>query len=99
MILGLAMVFAGLFTIMTDLHVFNMQWMLLTPNTHADELFAKLPKDKVTIFYCASGARAMEAYLKLADANKDVAKVMYFDAMVSCNSENCSISVNEPLGL
>jgi rhodanese-related sulfurtransferase len=65
----------------------------------ADQLASKLPQDKVTIFYCASGARAMEAYLKLADAKLDVAKVMYFDATVSCNGEACTIDVNEPLGI
>jgi hypothetical protein len=35
MVLGLAMVFAGLFTIMTDLHLLNMLWMLFTPNMQA----------------------------------------------------------------
>jgi hypothetical protein len=32
MVAGIAMVFAGLFTIATDLNMLNMHWMLLTPN-------------------------------------------------------------------
>jgi len=35
MALGLAMVFAGLFTIATDLNMLNMHWMLLDPNIFA----------------------------------------------------------------
>ena len=35
MTLGLAMVFAGLFTIATDLNMLNMHWMLLDPNVTA----------------------------------------------------------------
>ncbi|WNO10066.1 hypothetical protein [Teredinibacter sp. KSP-S5-2] len=35
MVVGISMVFAGLFTITTDLHVLNIPWMLLTPNTGA----------------------------------------------------------------
>ncbi len=35
MVVGVAMVFAGLFTITTDLHVLNIPWMLITPNTEA----------------------------------------------------------------
>lgn len=66
----------------------------------ATQLAAKLPKDKVSIFVCGSGARAMEAYFKLKDGGKDVSKVMYFDANVSCGAgNNCEIEVNEPLGL
>lgn len=64
----------------------------------ADQLLANLPKGKVVIFYCASGARAMEAHMKLADAKKDVTKVMYFDANISCKGKKCEIEVNEPLG-
>lgn len=64
-----------------------------------DELIAKLPKGKVSIFLCGSGARAMEAYFKLKDAKLDVSKIMYFDANISCNPGNtCNIEVNEPLG-
>ncbi len=32
MVAGIAMIFAGLFTIATDLNMLNMHWMLLTPN-------------------------------------------------------------------
>lgn len=65
----------------------------------AAELAAKLPKGQVAIFTCGSGARAMEALLKLQDAGIDVSKVMYFDANINCNTENkCEIEVNEPLG-
>lgn len=32
---GIAMIFAGLFTIATDLNMLNMHWMLLTPNLKA----------------------------------------------------------------
>ena len=66
----------------------------------AMQLAAKLPNDKVSILVCGSGARAMEAYFKLKDGGKDVSKVMYFDANVSCaTGNNCEIEVNEPLGL
>lgn len=68
-------------------------------NLKAEELAAKLPKDKVAIFVCGSGARAMEAYLKLKDAKQDVSRVMYFDANIDCVADNsCKIEVNEPLG-
>ncbi len=65
----------------------------------ATELAAKLPDDKISILVCGSGARAMEAYFKLKDGGKDVSKVMYFDANVSCDASNtCEIEANEPLG-
>lgn len=35
MVAGLSMVFAGLFTIATDLNMINMHWMLLSPNMKA----------------------------------------------------------------
>ena len=35
MVVGIAMVFAGMFTIATDLHLVNMHWMLLSPNFNA----------------------------------------------------------------
>ncbi len=34
MVVGLAMVFAGLFTIATDLNLLNMHWMFLSPNVN-----------------------------------------------------------------
>lgn len=64
----------------------------------AEELASKLPKDKVSIFVCGSGARAMEAYFKLKDAELDVSKLMYFDANINCDANTCEIEVNEPLG-
>jgi hydroxyacylglutathione hydrolase len=65
----------------------------------AADLAAKLPKGKVTIFVCGSGARGMEAYIKLKDGKQDISKVMYLDANISCNAKNaCEIKVNEPLG-
>ncbi len=64
----------------------------------AQELYDKLPKDKIVIFSCGSGARAMEAYFKLKDAKLDVSKRMYFDANINCEGNKCEIEVNEPLG-
>ena len=63
----------------------------------AADLAAKLPKNKVAIFTCGTGARAMEAYIKLKDGKMDVAKVMYFDANIKCDAKGqCDITVNEP---
>lgn len=64
----------------------------------AVELAAKLPKDKVSVLACGSGARAMEAFYKLKDEKQDVSKVMYFDANIDCTNNKCTIEVNEPLG-
>ncbi|MBM9604537.1 rhodanese-like domain-containing protein [Desulfopila inferna] len=65
----------------------------------AADFMSRLPKDKVSIFACGSGARAMEAYYKLKEAGQDVSKIMYFDANISCDADNtCTIEVNEPLG-
>ncbi len=64
----------------------------------AQELNDQLPKDKIVIFSCGSGARAMEAYFKLKDAKLDVSKRMYFDANINCEGDKCEIEVNEPLG-
>ena len=65
----------------------------------AADLAAKLPKGKIAVFTCGTGARGMEAYIKLKDAKLDVSKVMYFDANVKCDAKNnCEIKVNEPLG-
>lgn len=65
----------------------------------AADLAAKLPKGKVAIFNCGTGARGMEAYIKLKDAKLDISKVMYFDANIKCDAKNtCEIKVNEPLG-
>ena len=65
----------------------------------AAALAGKLPQNKVIVFVCGSGARAMEAFLKLEDAELDVTKVMYFDANINCvGNAPCEIEVNEPLG-
>lgn len=65
----------------------------------ATELAAKLPKGKMVIINCATGGRAMEAFLKLKDAKIDVSKIFYFDANIKCDmSSKCEIKVNEPLG-
>lgn len=78
-------------------HIIGAQ-NIVAEELSADQLVAKLSKDTVTVFYCSSGARAMEARMKLTDAGKDAAKVMYFDANISCKAEKCEIEVNEPLG-
>lgn len=59
---------------------------------------AKLPTDKVVVFHCASGGRAMEAWQKAKDGGADMSKVYYFDANLDCTGTNCNIEVNEPLG-
>ena len=65
----------------------------------ASDLAAKLPKGKVSIFLCGTGARGMEAYIKLRDGKQDISKVMYFDANIKCDAKSvCEIKVNEPLG-
>lgn len=64
----------------------------------AKEFAAKLPKGKTVVFNCASGGRAMEAWMKLNDAKLDVTKVFIFDANLDCKGSNCKIEVNEPLG-
>ena len=73
-------------------------------NIHAEalsaaELLKELLKDKVVVFNCTSGARALEAWIKLFEAKVDVSNVYYFDANITCDKESqCTIEVNEPLG-
>ena len=62
------------------------------------DFVAKLPKDKVVVFHCASGGRAMEALDKAKDGGADMTKTFYFDANIDCKGDNCKIEVNEPLG-
>jgi rhodanese-related sulfurtransferase len=64
----------------------------------AADFVAKLPADKVVIFHCASGGRAMEAQAKAIEGGADASKVYYFDANINCASGKCEIEVNEPLG-
>jgi len=72
-------------------------------NIYAEELsakalFAKLPKNKTVVFNCTSGARALEAWMKLKDNKFAVANAYYFDANINCNKNmKCKIEVNEPL--
>ncbi len=63
----------------------------------AKDLMAKLPKDKMIVFNCASGARALEAWTKLKEAKLDISNVYYFDANISCKGQKCTIEANEPL--
>ena len=72
-------------------------------NIEAEKMKAKafaaaLPKDKVVVFHCASGGRAMEAQAKAVEGGADASKVYYFDANLDCKGSNCKIEVNEPLG-
>ena len=64
----------------------------------AKELFEKLPKGKTIVFNCSAGARSIEAWSKLKKDQVDVSDILYFDANVTCEGENCKIEVNEPLG-
>lgn len=64
----------------------------------AAAFYAKVPKGKTVVFSCASGGRAMEAWMKLNDAKLDVSKIYYFDANLDCKGTECKIEVNEPLG-
>lgn len=71
-------------------------------NIHAEPLSAKdfyalLPKDKTVVFNCSIGGRSLEAWTKLFDEKMDVSEIFYFDANISCKSNDCSIEVNEPL--
>lgn len=64
----------------------------------ADAFLAKLPAGKVIVFSCATGGRAMEAWMKLNKAKLD-SKALFFDANIKCGSDSkCDIKVNEPLG-
>jgi len=64
----------------------------------AADFVAKLPKDKVVVFHCASGGRAMEAHAKAIEGGADKSKTYYFDANLNCAGGECKIEVNEPLG-
>lgn len=65
----------------------------------AKTLASKLPKDKVVVFNCTSGARALEAWAKLSEAKYDKTEFYYFDANINCGKDSkCEIEVNEPLG-
>ena len=71
-------------------------------NIYAEKLSAKkflalLPKNETIVFSCASGGRALEAWMKLNSAKLDVSKIFYFDANINCQDSECKIEVNEPL--
>ncbi|MEN8304046.1 MAG: rhodanese-like domain-containing protein, partial [Campylobacterota bacterium] len=71
-------------------------------NIYAEEMSPKefykaLPKNKTIVISCVSGGRALEAWMKLNDANLDVSKIFYFDAYIDCTNNQCKIEVNEPL--
>lgn len=73
-------------------------------NIEADKLSAKelhemLPKGKTIVFHCSAGARSIEAWSKLKKDNVDISDILYFDANIVCEGENCKIDVNEPLGI
>jgi hypothetical protein len=69
MVVGISMVFAGLFTISTDLHMLNMHWMLLSPNFNAG-IWLMLP------LYCTYIPFVLfEIYLFLTN-KRDLAKRM-----------------------
>lgn len=63
----------------------------------ADAFLAKLPQGKIVVFSCATGGRAMEAWMKLNKA-KLAGKALFFDANLKCGADKCDIKVNEPLG-
>ncbi|MEA1892226.1 MAG: hypothetical protein U9N33_05885 [Campylobacterota bacterium] len=50
------------------------------------------------MFSCASGGRALEAWMKLDDGEFDVSHIFYFDANIDCQNNGCKVEVNEPLG-
>ena len=58
-----------------------------------------LPKGKTIVFHCSAGARSIEAWSKLKKDNVDISDILYFDANIVCEGENCKIDVNEPLGI
>lgn len=77
MILGLCMVFAGLFTIATDLNMKNLQWMFLTPNFSAG-MWLMLPLYIVYIpFVC------FEIYLLLTKNVKLAGKIAFVILILS----------------
>lgn len=63
----------------------------------ANELLAKLPKDKTIVFNCTAGGRSIEAWSKLKNAKIDVSEIFYLDANIDCKGNECKIEVNEPL--
>lgn len=56
----------------------------------------KLPKDKLNVFYCNTGMQSTEAALASVK-NKDGRSIMYFDAVVNCKGDVCTVKANELL--
>ena len=69
--LGLAMVFGGLFTIVFDLNVLNMQWMFITPNIGAG-MWLMLPLYVIYIPFVM-----FEIYLLLTDNKKLIKRIAF----------------------
>lgn len=57
----------------------------------------KLPQDKLNVFYCNTGMQSTEAALWAIKNNKDKKSVMYFDAIVNCKGDVCTVKANELL--
>lgn len=75
MVAGISLVFAGLFTIATDLNMLNIQWMLLTPNMKA-AMWLMLP------LYCTYIPFVLfEIYLLLTD-NRELARRLALPILV-----------------
>ncbi len=57
------------------------------------EFASKMPSTGYTVLTCATGTMALDAYLILRDnaKYKNIDKVFYLDAHVSCTGENCTI--------
>jgi rhodanese-related sulfurtransferase len=62
-----------------------------------DEFYKLLPKDKTLVFSCATGGRALEAWMRLNNSKLDSSKIYYFDANINCKGSECKIEANEPL--
>ena len=75
--LGLAMVMAGLFTIMMDLNVLNIYWMLLSPQ-FGSGMWLMMPLYTVYIPLVI-----LEIYLILTHRTEWVKKVAFMTAMCS----------------
>ncbi|WP_321313839.1 NrfD/PsrC family molybdoenzyme membrane anchor subunit [Halarcobacter sp.] len=75
MVIGLAMVFAGLFTIATDLNLLNMHWMFITPNVNTG-MWLMLPLYLTYIPFVL-----FEIYLILTN-KRELAKKLAFPILV-----------------
>ncbi|MGM0533931.1 MAG: rhodanese-like domain-containing protein [Campylobacterota bacterium] len=62
-------------------------------NDSLDE--SKLPKDKLSIFYCNTGLTSADAYNSLSDEAKK--RALYIDATIKCDSGTCQLEANQDL--